>query len=195
MTAASTATGGCLNSSKIFDLEILQNNTNATRQQELMSNNCQGSRRLESSMKSIRSLDASGTTSAGTDTGPCMKKSVSFSNFISLKRVPSLLDLISNEDTHHNKAATFWFGRDDVSKFAIAELSRRSALGITSTSALILSVPATVDRLLVPDDDDVDNDHDNDNDNDRAENSTSVADYDASVCCSLCCWTFFRNNN
>ena len=102
------------------------------------------------------------------------------------------MDLIPDEDTHHhhNKAATFWFGRDDVSKFARAELSRRSALGITSTSALIPSVPPTE----VPDDDDVDNEHDNDND--RAENSTSVSDDDdASVCCSLRYWTFSRNNN
>ena len=106
------------------------------------------------------------------------------------------MDLIPDEDTHHhhNKAATFWFGRDDVSKFARAELSRRSALGITSTSALIPSVPSTKDRLLVPDDDDVDNDYDNDND--RAENSNSVSDDDdASVCCSLRYWTFSRNNN
>ena len=54
-TAASTATGGCSNSPKIFDLEILQNNTNATRQELMIKG-------LESSMKSIRSLDASGTS-------------------------------------------------------------------------------------------------------------------------------------
>ena len=52
-TAASTATGGCSNSPKIFDLEILQNTTNATRQELMIKG-------LESSMKSIRSLgDAS----------------------------------------------------------------------------------------------------------------------------------------
>lgn len=79
-----------------------------------------------------------------------MKKSVSFSTFNSINRVPSRLDLFqtSNKDE-------IWFERTDFSRFAQEEMSRRGSLGITSTSALDSSVPAHDEHT---DDDDSDSD-------------------------------------
>lgn len=105
---------------------------NGDTMQELI-NNFQGSSGLDSSMKSIGSIGSSGT-----GTGMRMKKSVSFSSFNSMKRVPSLLDLLP-DDT--NKEVILWFGRHEVSKFAHAEMLHHGASGITSTSVLDSSVP------------------------------------------------------
>jgi len=67
-----------------------------------------------------------------------MKKSVSFSTFNSMKRVPSLVDLLET-----SKKDEIWYERTDFSCFAQEEMSRRFSLGITSTSALDSSVPET----------------------------------------------------
>mmetsp|Transcript_54651 Transcript_54651/g.59290 ORF Transcript_54651/g.59290 Transcript_54651/m.59290 type:complete len:201 (+) Transcript_54651:85-687(+) len=67
-----------------------------------------------------------------------MKKSVSFSSFNSMKRVPSLVDLLET-----SKKDEIWYERTDFSCFAQEEMSRRFSLGITSTSALDSSVPET----------------------------------------------------
>lgn len=83
-----------------------------------------------------------------------MKKSVSFSTFNSISRVPSRLDLLQT-----SKKDEIWFERTDFSRFAQEEMSRRGSLGITSTSALDSSVPAHDEHT----DDEV-NDSDSDSD-------------------------------
>ena len=76
-----------------------------------------------------------------------MKKSVSFSSFNSMKRVPSVVDLLET-----SKKDEILFERTDFSCFAQEDMSRRFSLGITSTSALDSSVPEDAD------DDDSDSD-------------------------------------
>lgn len=80
-----------------------------------------------------------------------MKKSVSFSTFNSINRVPSRLDLFQTSNKEE-----IWFERTDFSRFAQEEMSRRGSLGITSTSALDSSVPAHDEHT--DDDDDSDSD-------------------------------------
>jgi hypothetical protein len=91
-----------------------------------------------------------------------MKKSVSFSTFNSISRVPSRLDLLqtSNKDE-------IWFERTDFSRFAQEEMSRRGSLGITSTSALDSSVPAHDEHT----DDEVD---DPDSDSDTSDDDMDI---------------------
>ncbi|OEU11010.1 hypothetical protein FRACYDRAFT_246111 [Fragilariopsis cylindrus CCMP1102] len=87
-----------------------------------------------------------------------MKKSVSFSTFNSINRVPSRLDLFQTSNKEE-----IWFERTDFSRFAQEEMSRRGSLGITSTSALDSSVPAHDEHT---DDDDNDSDSDSDSSDD-----------------------------
>lgn len=140
---------------------------NGDTMQELI-NNFQGSSGLDSSMKSIGSIGSSGT-----GTGMRMKKSVSFSSFNSMKRVPSLLDLLP-DDT--NKEA-IWFGRQEFSKFAQAEMSRRGSMGITSTSALDSSVPQN--DIIFPGEND---DNDDDDSDSSSDDDDSDSDEDDNMC-------------
>mmetsp|Transcript_29027 Transcript_29027/g.42828 ORF Transcript_29027/g.42828 Transcript_29027/m.42828 type:complete len:174 (-) Transcript_29027:429-950(-) len=69
-----------------------------------------------------------------------MKKSVSFSTFNSIERIPSRNDLLATCDK-----GNLWFGKQDIGQFVHEELSRRSYLGISSTKALDPSVPEDFD--------------------------------------------------
>mmetsp|Transcript_14942 Transcript_14942/g.16763 ORF Transcript_14942/g.16763 Transcript_14942/m.16763 type:complete len:86 (+) Transcript_14942:241-498(+) len=68
-----------------------------------------------------------------------MKRAVSFSNYTNVKRVPSVLDLLGGQcEASNAKLAkdNIWYDKRDFCGFAQKEMSRRSDLGITSTSAL-----------------------------------------------------------
>lgn len=147
------------------DIESIQEDDddgdNGDKMQELI-NNFQGSN--SSFGNGLGSSIKSGTTN-GSDSSRKMKKSVSFSSFNSMKRVPSLLDLLpesSNKDE-------IWFGRNEFSKFAQAEMSRRGSMGITSTSALDSSVPQN--DIVFPD-----NDENDDDDSDSSSSDDSDSD-------------------
>eukprot|EP00546_Thalassionema_frauenfeldii_P014453 CAMPEP_0178920168 /NCGR_PEP_ID=MMETSP0786-20121207/14854_1 /TAXON_ID=186022 /ORGANISM="Thalassionema frauenfeldii, Strain CCMP 1798" /LENGTH=147 /DNA_ID=CAMNT_0020594203 /DNA_START=151 /DNA_END=594 /DNA_ORIENTATION=- len=71
-----------------------------------------------------------------------MKKSVSFSTLNKMEKIPSRVELLEMCDKE-----TIWFEKEDITRFAQEELSRRSSLGCDSTKALDSSVP----------DDDIDN--------------------------------------
>eukprot|EP00546_Thalassionema_frauenfeldii_P005632 CAMPEP_0178925792 /NCGR_PEP_ID=MMETSP0786-20121207/18131_1 /TAXON_ID=186022 /ORGANISM="Thalassionema frauenfeldii, Strain CCMP 1798" /LENGTH=159 /DNA_ID=CAMNT_0020600757 /DNA_START=151 /DNA_END=630 /DNA_ORIENTATION=+ len=65
-----------------------------------------------------------------------MKKSVSFSSFNTMEKIPSRQDLLEECEKDH-----MWFGKQDIGRFVEEELSRRQHLGISSTKALDPSVP------------------------------------------------------
>lgn len=65
-----------------------------------------------------------------------IKKSVSFSSFNTMEKIPSRQDLLEECDKDH-----MWFGKQDIGRFVEEELSRRQHLGISSTKALDPSVP------------------------------------------------------
>eukprot|EP00751_Fragilariopsis_kerguelensis_P045905 CAMPEP_0170988666 /NCGR_PEP_ID=MMETSP0736-20130129/7290_1 /TAXON_ID=186038 /ORGANISM="Fragilariopsis kerguelensis, Strain L26-C5" /LENGTH=342 /DNA_ID=CAMNT_0011412989 /DNA_START=197 /DNA_END=1225 /DNA_ORIENTATION=- len=72
--------------------------------------------------------------------GIMMKRTVSFSTFTDVKMVPSVLDLLEADGQCESSNATakdnIWYDKRDFCGFAQKEMSRRSDLGITSTSAL-----------------------------------------------------------
>lgn len=76
------------------------------------------------------------------DVKSSVKKSVSFSTLNKMERIPSRVELLEMCDKE-----TIWFEKEDITRFAQEELSRRSSLGCDSTKALDSSVP----------DDDIDN--------------------------------------
>mmetsp|Transcript_22567 Transcript_22567/g.24093 ORF Transcript_22567/g.24093 Transcript_22567/m.24093 type:complete len:342 (+) Transcript_22567:183-1208(+) len=70
-----------------------------------------------------------------------MKRTVSFSTFTDVKMVPSVLDLLEAAGQCESSDAklardNIWYDKRDFCGFAQKEMSRRSDLGITSTSAL-----------------------------------------------------------
>jgi len=71
-----------------------------------------------------------------------MKRTVSFSTFTDVKMVPSVLDLLEaagdqcDESSNATAKDNIWYDKRDFCGFAQKEMSRRSDLGITSTSAL-----------------------------------------------------------